>query len=132
MRNFKSQNEECCLNLSEKSGFEKLEEYRDELPFLGFRKGLTKFKLWVSYVCLIIISNPLFEAVSLCVIVTNSIFLAFERFDGGETPAFVEQSEVYFLILYTIEMFLNIFGMGFIWNRNSYLRDPWYSLKPLF
>jgi len=30
-----------------------------------------------------------------------------------------------FLILYTIEMSLKIFGLGFILNKDAYLRDMW-------
>ena len=33
-----------------------------------------------------------------------------------------------FLSLYTLEMLLKILGLGFIWNKGSYLRDPWNIL----
>lgn len=33
--------------------------------------------------------------------------------------------EEIFLILYTIEMALKIFALGFIFKKNTYLRDPW-------
>ena len=33
-----------------------------------------------------------------------------------------------FLALYTIEMGLKIIGMGFLFNRNAYLRDAWNML----
>lgn len=124
MKRYKNQIEKGYLKLREKSKFEKLKEYEDEYPLLKFRKGLMWVKTSVSQACLLIITNPLFEAISLCTITINSIFLAFERFDA-ETPAFVDNSEYYFLLIYTIEMFSNIFGMGFVVNQGSYLRDPW-------
>lgn len=124
IRRFKAQIEEGYLKISEKNKFEKLRQYNDEFPFIKFRKGIMWVRASVSHMCLLIISNPLFEAVSLCTILINSVFLAFERFDT-ETPAFVENSDSYFLAIYTIEMFSNIFGLGFFWNRGSYLRDPW-------
>ena len=36
--------------------------------------------------------------------------------------------DLVFLILYTIEMMLKIVGLGFILNKNSYLRDAWNIL----
>ena len=36
--------------------------------------------------------------------------------------------EYFFLIFYTIEMILKIFGLGFVFNRGSYLRDYWNIL----
>lgn len=33
-----------------------------------------------------------------------------------------------FLVLYTIEMVLKIIGLGFIFNKGSYMRDPWNVL----
>ena len=30
-----------------------------------------------------------------------------------------------FLILYSVEMFLKILGMGFLFNKGAYLRDFW-------
>jgi hypothetical protein len=40
----------------------------------------------------------------------------------------ITQSEVVFLVIYTIEMALKILGLGFVFNRGSYLRDPWNLL----
>jgi len=37
-------------------------------------------------------------------------------------------SDNVFLCLYSIEMLLKIFGMGFIFNRGAYLRDAWNIL----
>ena len=36
--------------------------------------------------------------------------------------------EMSFLYIYTAEMFLKISGMGFIFNKKSYLRDSWNIL----
>lgn len=40
----------------------------------------------------------------------------------------MESVELFFLIMYTIEMCLKIFGMGFIFIPRSYLRDGWNIL----
>lgn len=34
----------------------------------------------------------------------------------------------FFLIFYTAEMMFKIFAMGFLFNRDAYLRDPWNVL----
>ena len=33
-----------------------------------------------------------------------------------------------FLIIYTVEMILKVIALGFIMEKNSYLRDPWNIL----
>ena len=43
-------------------------------------------------------------------------------------PPFYTQVDKIFLILYSIEMFLKIFGYGFIMAEGSYLRDYWNIL----
>lgn len=44
------------------------------------------------------------------------------------TNDFSAESDLVFLILYTIEMVLKIFGLGFIFAKNAYLLDPWNVL----
>jgi len=58
------------------------------------------------------------------VTILNSILLAFDDPVDNEIgyPAALDTT---FLVIYTIEMALKIFGMGFIFNRKAYLRDPW-------
>lgn len=33
-----------------------------------------------------------------------------------------------FLALYSVEMVLKILGLGFVFNKGAYLRDPWNIL----
>lgn len=33
-----------------------------------------------------------------------------------------------FLIIYTIELILKVIALGFVMEKNSYLRDPWNIL----
>ena len=44
------------------------------------------------------------------------------------TDPIIEKIETAFLVLYTIEMGLKIFGTGFILHKNSYIRDGWNVL----
>ena len=45
-----------------------------------------------------------------------------------EPPEFFVMIDKVFLILYSIEMFVKISGLGFIWAKGSYLRDYWNIL----
>jgi len=48
--------------------------------------------------------------------------------DETEQNSTVRNLELFYLIFYTIEMAFKIFGLGFIFNKNSYLRDYWNIL----
>ena len=74
--------------------------------------------------CLRIITSSLFEYFILAVIITNSVILAFDdpTDDQSSMPAGVD---TFFLVVYTVEMALKIFGLGFVVEKTSYLRDFW-------
>jgi len=74
--------------------------------------------------CSFIIRHPVFEAISLIVIVANSLFLAVETPDNSIFAAF----DNIFLALYSVELALKVCGMGFVLNKGSYMRDPWNVL----
>ena len=61
-------------------------------------------------------------------IISNSVFLAFQDPSAEESTDTEDFLENLFLILYTIEMTLKIFALGFVFNRNAYLRDSWNIL----
>jgi len=71
-------------------------------------------------------------------IVANSIVLALTNYskvnaDGtldtrDPLNRAVEESEPVFTTLFTLEMVLKIIAMGFIWEKGSYLSDPWNVL----
>ena len=73
-----------------------------------------------------IIMHPLFDAFIILVIIVNSVFLALD--DPTSQTDTLSKVDNYFLGIYTAEMLLKIFGMGFILPRQSYLRDPWNVL----
>lgn len=74
------------------------------------------------------IHHPLFEGASILLIVVNSLFLALEDPKKDVQEPFLEFSESVFLYLYTFEMICKILGLGFLFNRGAYLRDPWNLL----
>lgn len=71
--------------------------------------------------------NPWFDRIVLVVIVVNCLFLALDKEVDIVTDN-IEQIDIVFLILYTIEMILKIIAMGFITRNHSYLRDSWNIL----
>jgi len=82
----------------------------------------------VNYVAKLIISHKIFEFITIIVIVANSLKIAMEDPTHHDETAFSIIIENLFLSLYTLEMLLKILGLGFIWNKGSYLRDPWNIL----
>ncbi len=82
----------------------------------------------MNYVAKLIISHKIFEFITITVIVANSLKIAMEDPTHHEETAFSIIIENLFLSLYTLEMLLKILGLGFIWNKGSYLRDPWNIL----
>lgn len=86
------------------------------------------FRINVNSLCALIIKSKIFEAISLMVIISNSVFLAIED-PTSDTPAsYQDFLDTMFLTLYTIEMSLKIIGLGFLFNRGAYLRDAWNAL----
>ena len=83
---------------------------------------------WISSTCYKIIKHPAFEAVTLIVILLNCIILAFEDPTKEDNGDFYEIADYVFLGLYTIEMIMKIFGLGFIMNKGAYIRDGWNIL----
>ena len=70
-----------------------------------------------------IVTSKTFEYISLGVIGFNSVTLALDdpttNYDNNAN------TELTLLIIYTVEMFLKIIGLGFVFNKGSYLRDYW-------
>ena len=78
--------------------------------------------------CAAIIKTQFFEGATITVIVLNSIVLALEDPTAEQQDSFFILIDYIFLALYTLEMFLKIFGQGFLMNSGAYLRDYWNML----
>ena len=91
------------------------------------RKSILKFRIHVSEFANIITSSKYFEGFIILVIGLNCITLAGSDSKKEETP--VEKNiDLIFNIIYTIEMFLRIFSLGFVFSKGSYLRSMWCQL----
>jgi hypothetical protein len=77
-----------------------------------------------------VMMHKLFENASITVIIINSLFLAMDNplRDPSETPAYMTVADSIFQYLYTVEMVVKIVSLGFIFNKGSYIRDPWNVL----
>lgn len=60
-----------------------------------------------------------FDNLILLAILANCIFMALDPVD------WIDQVEVYFLTLFTLEMSLKVVALGFAFHKGSYLRDLW-------
>jgi len=60
-----------------------------------------------------------FDNLILLAILANCIFMALDPVD------WLDQVEVYFLTLFTLEMSLKVVALGFAFHKGSYLRDLW-------
>lgn len=61
-------------------------------------------------------------------ILANSITLGMEDPLAVSTTPAQDMVEHVFLALYTVEMILKILGLGFLFNKGAYIRDPWNML----
>jgi hypothetical protein len=92
------------------------------------RKTYKSIKVSIRDAWNTIISSSVFEAISLIVIIANSIVMALENPADDNSSDFFSFLDYIFLGLYTLEMMLKILGLGFILPKGSYLRDSWNIL----
>lgn len=79
---------------------------------------------------LIIMRHPAFDGIVLLCIVLNSIAMALEDPLGdpnkpSELTKLLHMFEMFFNVIFTMEMFTKIIAMGFCANKGTYLRSGW-------
>ena len=119
---------DLIMQVTEQTELEKLKNSEDRWPFLNFRKTLKRIKIYITMGAGIIIKHPAFETTSIIIICLNCVTLAMEDPTSKEVSQFDFVAEWTFQLLYTIEMCIKIVGMGFIFGKGAYLRDPWNIL----
>jgi len=124
----KKQDDDSFYKIVDKDSIEVIDDYTDPCPLLALRKAIMRFRVHVVRISASIISNSVFEGISIFVIVANSFFLALEDPRATGESNFFIMSDYVFQALYTIEMVLKIFGIGFVMGRHAYLRDSWNIL----
>lgn len=85
------------------------------------RKKFVWFKSW-----------PMFDNFILIVIMINSVFMGAFDYEDREGKLlrnrFLDVGNQIFTVIFIIEFVIKIIAMGFVFHRNSYLRDPWNGL----
>lgn len=109
------------------SKMEQVHHYKDSFKCLKFRKKIMTFRVYVTGTASIITGNKLFEGFIILIIGLNCITLAMSDSTTEETDL-EKKIEIAFQVIYTAEMFLRVFSLGFVWNKNAYLRSYWNQL----
>ena len=93
-------------------------ELADEINgrFACFFKPIQKLRIHIRNFASTVVQSKTFETISIIVIILNSISLALDDPTTTVQTPFQDTLDEVFLILYTIEMFLKIFGSGFLFN----------------
>ena len=95
---------------------------------MKLRKSIHKFLILVNMVSAEIITTSFFDNGTTLVILVNSVVMMIDNpAEKTKNPIF-DYIENVFLVLYTLEMVLKIFGMGLIIDQKAYLRDSWNIL----
>ncbi|CAD8053314.1 unnamed protein product [Paramecium primaurelia] len=102
--------------------------YEDKYPFLKIRKRILIQLKKISMLAMQFTKHPIFEFLTLLVIIFNSIMLALDDPTTNNQTQFQDLMDIIFLAVYTFEAVLKIIAMGFVLNNNAYLRDLWNIL----
>ena len=117
------------LSVVAKTPLERNEIYVDRFPFLNLRKTVMKYMILLHLAVNQIISTSLFDNCTILVIMVNTLVMTIDDSAVNDNPnPFFAIAEKVFLYLYTLEMIMKIVGMGFIFGKDSYLRDSWNIL----
>jgi hypothetical protein len=87
-----------------------------------------KIRVYISRLAYAIITHKIFETLSILVIVANCFFLALDDPTATDINPIMNMSDYVFQGLYTVEMIFKICGLGFVFNKGSYMRDAWNIL----
>ena len=112
----------------EKDALEQLDVYEDTWPCLRQRKGCMRAYIYSYKFFYMIQDSSLFDNISICVILLNSVVMMAEDPSEKNPAEFFVVVDRVFLYLYTVEMVIKIMGLGLIFSEGSYLREPWNVL----
>ena len=86
-----------------------------------------RMRVYVTEFASTITGHKMFENFIILIIGLNCITLAMADSQVEETPT--EKSiEIAFQIVYTLEMFLRVFSLGFVFGKGAYLKSYWNIL----
>eukprot|EP00163_Fabomonas_tropica_P014779 TRINITY_DN2686_c0_g2_i1.p1 TRINITY_DN2686_c0_g2~~TRINITY_DN2686_c0_g2_i1.p1 ORF type:complete len:1526 (-),score=377.56 TRINITY_DN2686_c0_g2_i1:447-4610(-) len=78
-----------------------------------------------------IVFHPVFEGIIIFLIVVSSVLLALENpsiTKGSTMQRFLFISDIFFVSVFSLEMLMKIFALGFVLHEGAYLRSHWNQL----
>lgn len=103
--------------------------WTDDYPLLNLRKFFMLNMKIISWICQVIVDHPVFDNLVLIVIIWNSIMLCMDDPTSDEDPSYIAKLiDEFFLWFYLAECLLKVTAMGFVFVKNSYLRNGWNVL----
>lgn len=88
--------DDSFYRIVDKDSIEIVDAYYDRCPCLSLRKLLMKLRVYINRTALAIITNSIFETISIMVIIANSMFLAMDDPLAVTTPVYANYSEIIF------------------------------------
>ncbi len=90
------------------------------------RKKINKVMVYLRFYCRLLVDNPIFDYLSLFVIIANTILILIS--DPTDSNNLGNLSDNYFLYFYTVESVLKIVAFRFWAAEDAYIKDPWNIL----
>lgn len=81
-------NDDSFYRIIDKDSIEIVESHHDRFPCLNCRKAIMMIRVYINRTAVIIITNSIFESISIMVIVANSIFLALDDPLAEDAPVY--------------------------------------------
>ena len=94
----------------------------------SLKLAIVSVRPYISSISRAIITHPMFDAITLLIILANCITLSMDDPTTDVQEPWQITADYTFQALYTAELVLKSFGMGFLFNSGAYLRDPWNIL----
>ena len=90
------------------------------------RKKINKIMVYLRFWCRFFVENPIFDGLSLIVIIVNTILILIS--DPTDQNNWGNITDSYFLYFYTVESVLKIIAFRFWSGEEAYIKDSWNIL----
>ena len=109
------------------------EDEEDEEAFVEHTTcfGTLGFDHPIRLKCRALVHHPKFDQSVSTLVFLNCIFLAMwlpGQPDSHPMNVASSEAELYFTIIFTMEVIVKVIGFGFVWHPYTYLRDNWNRL----
>ena len=105
---------------------EQARRYFDYSCCLEQRKKINKVMVYIRFWCRFFVDNPIFDYLSLLVIIANTILILIS--DPTDSNNLGNMTDNYFLYFYTVECVLKIISFRFWAAEDAYIKDSWNIL----